>query len=245
MSLEACESGLIERLAKPCPKGLVGSNPTASALRWSRIAANYTGLENLREKSLREFESHLHRHIWRLITHFPYIFVIPSCLKYNPCVSKEVSILVVDDEPIVCRNMKDFINNRGYHCRTASSEGEAMRMINNGYLPESALIDILIPEGRIGRNIDNDLHGLTGGLRLAKFIQKEVGKECRIIVYSALLRYREPAQEAGVWGFISKPVWNFNGLIDLLGKGFLSKNEIKKQTIDLDREINTRHSIER
>ena len=26
-----CESGLIERLAKPCPKGSVGSNPTASA----------------------------------------------------------------------------------------------------------------------------------------------------------------------------------------------------------------------
>jgi hypothetical protein len=29
--MEVCESGLIERLAKPCPQGPVGSNPTASA----------------------------------------------------------------------------------------------------------------------------------------------------------------------------------------------------------------------
>lgn len=163
--------------------------------------------------------------------------------------SEKVNIFIVDDNEDARDVLKEFVQRGGHSYKTASSEEDAIRMIKDGYVPESALIDVSIPEGRRGRigSLDSDSFGLTGGLRLAKFILKEVGDMCRIIIWSGLDHYRVHAQEAGVWGFVHKGEIPHSGiLVEMLGQGFLKNHEIGKPTLHIGKEIRRRkQGIER
>ncbi len=137
-----------------------------------------------------------------------------------------------------------MLEKRGFICKTAGTEAEAIRLISEGFFPESAMVDFLIPVGRITRDIDGELHGLTGGARLIKFIMKETEGRCRTILTTGLNSYREHAQESGAWGYCSKPVADWLVLFDILGEGYLRDNEVGKFPLDVNTEIG-RRSVER
>ncbi len=169
-----------------------------------------------------------------------------NCESRIASMSDKVSMLLVDDEPLIRKSGKWLIENKGFRCIIAGNEAEAVKKIENGFIPEVALIDFLIPVGNITRErYEGELHGLTGGLRLAKFIQQETNGRCRTILVTGLMDYRIHAQEGGVWGYCSKPVEDWDLLIEILGKGFLESSEMGKPTIDVDIEIRKLQGKER
>jgi CheY-like chemotaxis protein len=154
---------------------------------------------------------------------------------------ERIKVLVVDDEPITTNNWKEILNNRGLKCKTANSEYEALEIIDNGYLPESALIDYLIPSGDISKYIDQKSFGTTGGLRLCQSIQRATGGFCRTVLTSGLSLYRELPEMKGVWGYYCKPIFNdIDIMVDELGKGVLTNEELRKQTLNLNMVFNNR-----
>lgn len=147
--------------------------------------------------------------------------------------SDRINIIVAEDEPIVRNGVRRALQERGHHCEAVGTQGEVVKLIDRGFFPEVALIDVLLPEGRITRDFDNEMWGLTAGMRLAAFVKKEVDY-CRIIISTGLDDYRGQAQQIGAWGYLCKPTHNFGVLFDILGQGYLKGDEIGKPTIDVN-----------
>ena len=58
-----------------------------------------------------------------------------------------LSILVVDDEPIVCTFMQHVLQGRGYHVCTANSGGEALDvLLKRGHEIGLLVTDVLMPD---------------------------------------------------------------------------------------------------
>jgi CheY-like chemotaxis protein len=147
-------------------------------------------------------------------------------------------MLLVEDVPLLRELHRDLFKIHGFRCRTAGSEYEAQRIIEYGYFPEVAVVDYLIPPGK-DASLDAESYGLTGGLRLCQTILRLTDNRCRIVLLSALNKYREAAQAGGIWGFYEKPISHdhYDRFFSLLRQGVLHDDEIGRPTINMKAEF--------
>lgn len=155
--------------------------------------------------------------------------------------SEKVSALVVDDDNDARSRWKRFLTIRGFSCRTAATQREALKLLANGFFPEVALVDYLLPsEVRVDNKVEALSHGLTGGMSLVPDILLVTGGLCRIVVMTGLHDYLEQASESGSWGYCEKPIPDFEGLVALLLPGILKGHEIGAPTKDLGKILKTK-----
>jgi CheY-like chemotaxis protein len=149
--------------------------------------------------------------------------------------SEKIQALVVDDENIAAGALQRLLRGRGFDCKIAANERQAFNIVRDGYFPEVALIDYLIPQGgRIDYEVDVASYGLTCGMRLSKEILRETSGICRIVLMTGLSNYQVPASESGVWGYCEKPIGNVPALLGMLELGMLAGDEIGAPTRDLN-----------
>lgn len=149
--------------------------------------------------------------------------------------SDKIKMLIVDNEPLLCKGIQLFFQRRGFDCHIANSEKEVSHLINYGYLPEVALIDLHLNASF--DFVDNQSFGSTEGFRLAEIIQEATDHRCRLVVMSAyeITDLRESITSSGVWGYIGKPIrQGHQKLAELLQQGLLSPEEMHQPVIDLD-----------
>lgn len=107
--------------------------------------------------------------------------------------SAKLTILVVDDEPELCRAVQRILERINYRVLLASNGLEALDILNSeSVLPDLVLSDICMPE--------------LNGLELSKKIKIEYPTIAIILMTGfAELNYAHEAIEVGVHGFIQKP----------------------------------------
>ena len=113
-----------------------------------------------------------------------------------------LSVIVTDDDPVVCETTQSIL--RGFHmrCDTAHSGQEALDKIQLAQQCDEsyavAIIDWKMPE--------------MDGLETIRRIRKLVGEDLPIIILSAYdwTEIEEEAKAAGVTGFLSKPLFKSN-----------------------------------
>lgn len=154
---------------------------------------------------------------------------------------KVVSILIADDEPLIRKYIVEPLRMNGHVCREVRNEWEALHLFEEGFVPESALVDALIPGDKISMDIDSQSYGYTRGLRLCRYIKTDINARCRIILNTGMGDYIRFAQRLGIWGYNVKPTRDINFLCEQLCKGTLSDEEIGKPVIDIAREIDILH----
>lgn len=105
---------------------------------------------------------------------------------------KPPSILVVDDEPDICANLRDILSEFGYQVDTATSGMSSLELVDRGNY-DVALLDLKMP----GMN----------GVELYKEIKRRSSGTVAIIIsaYADTSSAKE-ALEAGAWRVLSKPV---------------------------------------
>ncbi len=71
---------------------------------------------------------------------------------------KEVNILIVDDEPVIQRNIEKMLNRAGYTVTTASDTAEAMARLETSHF-ELVLLDVMMPDwtGKFSKQAGLDL----------------------------------------------------------------------------------------
>jgi two-component system, NtrC family, response regulator HydG len=102
------------------------------------------------------------------------------------------TILVVDDEPDICANLRDILSEFGYKVDTATSGASALELVDRGSY-DVALLDLKMP-------------GMTG-VELYKRIKRRSSGTVAVIIsaYASTTAAKE-ALEAGAWRILSKPV---------------------------------------
>ena len=129
---------------------------------------------------------------------------------------QEMSVLVVDDDPVACDHASLILGNIGIHAETAGSGAEALEMIRLRKARREAynliIVDWQMPE--------------MDGVATTRSIRDEIGDESAIIILTAYNwdDVYEEALEAGVDSFIAKPLFT-NKLLEEF------KNAIKKKRI--------------
>jgi PAS domain S-box-containing protein len=110
---------------------------------------------------------------------------------------KDLRILAVDDAPEVLDYFLDFAKSTGLHCETASGGAQACKMLDEqGNTPFNVIfVDWRMPE--------------MDGIELTRRIKKRFGSHIVVIMISAAEweEIEDEAREAGVDGFISKPLF--------------------------------------
>ncbi len=103
-------------------------------------------------------------------------------------------VLIVDDEKEVCKLLKDILDNASIPNAAADTVARAVE-ISEGFQPNVALVDLIIPE--------------TGGLDLAEQLTEQ-NPGIRIILTTgspnADLQLGDLARKAGVDSILSKPL---------------------------------------
>lgn len=113
----------------------------------------------------------------------------------------EAWILVVDDDPDICRNLSDILTDLGYQVDTAQSGSSALELVRRRPY-DVALLDLKMP-------------GLDG-LTLFREIKKErAGTVSLLVTAYAGATTTEEALTAGAWKVVSKPV-DFPKLLHLV-----------------------------
>lgn len=59
--------------------------------------------------------------------------------------SDKIKVLVAEDEPMIRNGTKEFLKERGFHCEAVVTQADVMRLVDRGYKPEVALLDVLYP----------------------------------------------------------------------------------------------------
>lgn len=139
----------------------------------------------------------------------------------------EMSVLVVDDDPVACEHAKLVLEKIGIACEIAYSGADAIEMVKlrharaNDY--NLILVDLKMPD--------------MDGVQTTREIRKLVGHESAIIIITA---YRwddvlEEAVSAGVDSFIAKPLFA-NNIIEEFRSALKRRNstKVEKPPKDLD-----------
>ena len=127
----------------------------------------------------------------------------------------EMSVLVIDDDPIACEHAKLVLEKAGISCETVLSGREALELVrvrqarHNSY--DLILVDLKMPD--------------MDGVETTRQIRKIVGHDSAIVIITA---YRwddvlEEAINAGVDSFIAKPLFASN-VIDEYKNAYRKKN---------------------
>lgn len=106
--------------------------------------------------------------------------------------SKLPAILVVDDEPDICANLRDILSEFGYEVDTATSGTSALDLVESGNY-DVALLDLKMP-------------GMDGVELYKEIKHRSSGTVAVIISAYASTAAAKEALEAGAWRILSKPV---------------------------------------
>ncbi len=117
---------------------------------------------------------------------------------------EEPRILVVDDDPDICRNLSDIFTDLGYQVDTAHDGPSALELVRRQPY-DVALLDLKMP-------------GMDG-LTLYREIKKQrAGTVSLLVTAYAGPATAEEALAAGAWKVVAKPV-DFPKLLQLGGRG--------------------------
>jgi len=105
---------------------------------------------------------------------------------------KSPSILVVDDEPDICANVKDILSEFGYEVDTATSGVSALELVKRKNY-DVALLDLKMP-------------GMSGVELFKEIKRRSSGTVAIIISAYASTSAANEALAAGAWRILSKPV---------------------------------------
>jgi two-component system cell cycle sensor histidine kinase/response regulator CckA len=103
-----------------------------------------------------------------------------------------ISILLVDDDPLICTLGRELLENLGYRVKVAQAGPEALRLYQQERRPDLVILDYYLPG-------DNGSH-ILGQL-------KNLDPEARVVLASGFLASQEVAhlREQGASGLIYKP----------------------------------------
>jgi DNA-binding response OmpR family regulator len=111
------------------------------------------------------------------------------------------SILVVDDEPDICANLRDILGDMGYLVDTAANGEEALALMRAKRF-DVALLDFKMP-------------GMDGVTLYRKVKENQSGTVAIIVTAYASSAVSSDALDAGAWKVVSKPV-DFASLLRLI-----------------------------
>jgi len=111
----------------------------------------------------------------------------------KPSLDMKSKLLIVDDNQTFCSTMECLFARRGYEVRLAHSVGEADALLNNGWSPEFALLDLRLPG--------------QGGLALIPRIRAK-DAQCRVVMLTgyASIATAVEAIKLGAVQYLPKPV---------------------------------------
>ncbi len=133
----------------------------------------------------------------------------------------ELSVLVIDDDPVACEHAKLVLGKAGIACETVLSGKEAIELVRLRQARQQPF-DLLL--------IDLKMPGMDG-IETAREIRSVVGHETAIIIITA---YKwddvlEEAKAAGVDSFIAKPLFADN-VIEEFRSAYKMKNPVRRNT---------------
>ena len=119
-----------------------------------------------------------------------------------------IRVLLADDDPVLVETAKDTLRSIGAEADTAQNGAEAVRMVSEQTDYQVVILDWKMPD--------------MDGIEAARQIRAKVGEGVPILLISAYdwSDLEEAAREAGVNGFISKPLFRstlYNKLNEMLG----------------------------
>ena len=119
-----------------------------------------------------------------------------------------IRVLLADDDPVLLETAKDTLHSIGAQADTADSGAQAVRMVSDRTDYQVVILDWKMPD--------------MDGIEAARQIRAKVGENVPILLISAYdwSDLEEAAREAGVNGFISKPLFRstlYEKLNEMLG----------------------------
>lgn len=137
------------------------------------------------------------------------------------------NMLVVDDDELLCRTAMNALTSIGIKAEWTLSGEKAIELVNQHHKKRDDYQIILL---------DWKLPGMNG-IQVAKEIRSNLGEEVPILLISAYdwSEFETEAREAGISGFISKPLFKstlFYSLRQFMGVEEL-QDQISEQNIDL------------
>ena len=132
----------------------------------------------------------------------------------------EMTVLVIDDDPVACEHAKLILGHVGIHCETAMSGAEGLDLIRLRHARREPynliLVDWKMPE--------------MDGIETTRRIREISGTESAIIILTSYNwdDVAEEAREAGVDTFVSKPLFAAN-VMDEFREAFKKKNKTAQE----------------
>ena len=129
---------------------------------------------------------------------------------------KEMTVLVIDDDPIACEHAKLILKQVGVNCDVALSGTEGLNMVSMRHARREPynliLVDWKMPE--------------MDGIETTRKIRETVGKEMAIIILTSYSwdDVADEAKKAGVDSFVPKPLF-VSTVMDEFREAFRKKNE--------------------
>src|SRR6266446_3906141 len=139
--------------------------------------------------------------------------------------SKDIRILVVDDEPMITDGLRQHLADEGYTVDTASTGAEAMDLFDGG-AHHLAICDLQLP----------DIDGMT----LLRHM-KDAKPTTEVIVitgHGSGVQTAVEAIKAGAFYFVEKP-FDFEELLPLIERG-LERRALVAETESMRRQLSTR-----
>lgn len=108
-----------------------------------------------------------------------------------------IKILVVDDDPLLCKLVTRILDTNGYESASVTNGADAIRLFRT-MQPDLVLLDIAMPE----------MNGYDVARALRVIEQDDGRPHTPIVVLTAFARSFSPAvgDEAGVDSYLSKPI---------------------------------------
>ncbi|MDR1867580.1 MAG: response regulator [Treponema sp.] len=149
--------------------------------------------------------------------------------KHNP-VWSELRILVVDDSEDILEYFRYFAASMGIVCETASDGDEAYNLIETTVNLTKIPFDIIFVDWRMP---------VMNGIEFTRKIKRKYGNNAVIIMISAVEweTLKEEAQDAGVDGFVSKPLFS-STLVDCINSHLATGEPIIESNNNNEENIN-------